>query len=73
MAQWKVLFWAVLSYLRFPNHKYWVKVVVPFFSELRSEEKKSAHVFVCITRIMLGLDKNQSNQQKVHILRIPNW
>ena len=42
-------------------------------SELRSEEKKSAHVFVCITRIMLGLDKNQSNQQKVHILRIPNW
>ena len=40
---------------------------------IRSEEKKSAHVFVCITRIMLGLDKNQSNQQKVHILRIPNW
>ena len=42
-------------------------------SILRSEEKKSAHVFVCISRIMLGLDKNQSNQQKVHILRIPNW
>ena len=40
---------------------------------IRSEEKKSAHMFVCITRIMLGLDKNQSNQQKVHILRIPNW
>ncbi len=40
---------------------------------IRSEEKKSAHVFVCITRIMLDLDKNQSNQQKVHILRIPNW
>ena len=46
---------------------------VGFKNELRSEEKKSAHVFVCITRIMLGLDKNQSNQQKVHILRIPNW
>ena len=26
---------------------------------VRSEEKKSAHVFVCITRIMLGSDKNQ--------------
>ena len=44
-----------------------------YYYLLRSEEKKSAHVFVCITRIMLGLDKNQSNQQKVHILRIPNW
>ena len=44
-----------------------------FLQLVRSEEKKSAHVFVCITRIMLGLDKNQSNQQKVHILRIPNW
>ena len=47
------------------------------FSSLWSNSKvwgkKSAHVFVCITRIMLGLDKNQSNQQKVHILRIPNW
>ena len=48
-------------------------VYIWYMVYIRSEEKKSAHVFVCITRIMLGLDKNQSNQQKVHILRIPNW
>ena len=52
-----------------PSRQY----VVGSIQHLRSEEKKSAHVFVRITRIMLGLDKNQSNQQKVHILRIQNW
>ena len=58
--------WKLKSIQNFKYSKLYIAMV-------RSEEKKSAHVFVCITRIMLGLDKNQSNQQKVHILRIPNW
>ena len=56
-----------------PNISSSINLLLLNGDDIRSEEKKSAHVFVCITRIMLGLDKNQSNQQKVHILRIPNW
>ena len=51
----------------------WFCVTFSYIDEDKVWGKKSAHVFVCFTRIMLGLDKNQSNQQKVHILRIPNW
>ena len=42
-------------------------------SVLRSDRKKSTHTFLSITQIWIALVKNHSNQQKVHILRIPNW
>ena len=40
---------------------------------LRSDRKKSTHTFLSITQIWIVLVKNHSSQQKVHILRIPNW
>ena len=42
-------------------------------SQVRSDRKKSTHTFLSITQILIVLVKNHSNQQKVHILRIPNW
>ena len=44
-----------------------------FYKDIRSDRKKSTHTFLSITQIWIALVKNHSNQQKVHILRIPNW